>query len=66
MDKKIFVKKIKMTTSCAFEEIIDFITSMPRNEEIWAYKPSMAAQSRLEDLLKKEKHPSYSRRKSRN
>lgn len=44
-----------MVTIRAFDEIIDFITSMPQNEQILAYKPSQTSIQRLETLLEKKK-----------
>ena len=38
-----------------FDEIVDFITSTPRPEQILGFKPSAAAQERLEDLLFKKR-----------
>ncbi len=43
-----------MVTSRAFDEIVDFITSIPKNEQILAFKPSSASQIRLEELLEKK------------
>ena len=43
-----------MVTSRAFDEIIDFITSLPKNEQVLAFKPSPASQNRLEELLEKK------------
>jgi len=42
-----------MVTSRAFDEIVDFITSLPKNEQILAFKPSIASQGRMEELLQK-------------
>ena len=44
-----------MVTTRAFDEIIDFITSMPKNEQILAFKPSQTSIHRLELLMKKKK-----------
>lgn len=38
-----------------FDEVIDFLTSFPRPEDIVAFKPSFALQSRAEDLLDKKR-----------
>ena len=45
-----------MVTYRAFDEIIDFITSMPQPQQVLAYKPSLESQSRLEDLLEKRRN----------
>jgi hypothetical protein len=45
-----------MVTYRAFDEIIDFITSMPQPQQVLAYKPSTESQSRLEDLLEKKRN----------
>ncbi len=37
-----------------FDEVIDFITSVPPPEKILAYKPSPTMQKRLDDLLEKK------------
>lgn len=44
-----------MVTYRAFDEVIDFITSLPRREEVLAYKPSAASVERLELLLEKKR-----------
>lgn len=44
-----------MVTYRAFDEIIDFITSMPQPQQVLAYKPSEESQSRLENLLEKKR-----------
>lgn len=38
-----------------FDEVIDFLTSFPRPEDIVAFKPSVLLQSRAEDLLEKKR-----------
>lgn len=38
-----------------FDEIVDFLTSFPRPEEIVAYKPSDTLQLRAEALLEKKR-----------
>lgn len=38
-----------------FDEVIDFLTSFPRPEDIVAFKPSAGLQSRAEDLLDKKR-----------
>ena len=38
-----------------FDEVIDFLTSFPRPEDIVAFKPTVALQSRAEDLLDKKR-----------
>ena len=45
-----------MITYRAFDEIIDFITSIPKPEQVLAYKPSNLAQSRLAELLDKKQN----------
>jgi hypothetical protein len=45
-----------MVTYRAFDEIIDFITSMPQPQQVLAYKPSTESQTRLEDLLEKQRN----------
>lgn len=44
-----------MTTTRAFEEIIDFITDAPKPEKIIAFRPSAATQAHLEMLLDKKR-----------
>lgn len=44
-----------MVTTRAFDEVIDFITSCPSPELIVSFKPSAAMQTRLEDLLEKNR-----------
>lgn len=44
-----------MVTYRAFDEAIDFITSLPRPEQVLAYKPSVASVNRLELLLEKKR-----------
>lgn len=43
-----------MVSSRAFDKIVDFITSLPKNEQILAFKPSIASQGRMEELLEKK------------
>ena len=43
-----------MVTSRAFDEIVDFITSLAKNEQILAFKSSIASQGRIEELLQKK------------
>lgn len=38
-----------------FDEVIDFLTSFPRPEDIVAFKPSDALQHRVEGLLEKKR-----------
>jgi hypothetical protein len=45
-----------MVTYRAFDEIIDFITSIPKPEQVLAYKPSNMAQLRLSELLDKKRN----------
>lgn len=44
-----------MVITRVFDEIVDFITSTPQPEQILSFKPSPAAQRRLEDLLFKKR-----------
>ena len=44
-----------MVMTRVFDEIVDFITSAPQPEQILNFKPSMAAQRRLETLLEKKR-----------
>lgn len=44
-----------MVTYRAFDEVVDFLTSIPQPEQIWAYRPSSSAQNRLELLLDKKR-----------
>lgn len=44
-----------MVTYRAFDEVIDFITSLPKPEQVLAYKPSTASVHRLESLLEKKR-----------
>ncbi len=43
-----------METTRAFDEIVDFIASVPNTEEILSFCPSKAAQQRVEHLLFKK------------
>ena len=42
-----------MVQNRIFDEIIDFITSIPQPQQILNYKPSKFTQNRLDDLLEK-------------
>ncbi|WP_428667594.1 hypothetical protein [Runella sp.] len=53
-----------MLTYRAFDEIIDFITSIPKPEQVLEYKPSLAAQQRLEMLLEKKRNGHVSEEES--
>lgn len=44
-----------MVMTRVFDEIVDFITSAPQPEQILNFKPSTAAQRRLETLLEKKR-----------
>lgn len=44
-----------MVITRVFDEIVDFITSAPQPEQILNFKPSTAAQRRLETLLEKKR-----------
>jgi hypothetical protein len=48
-------KLLKMVTSRVFDEIVDLITSTPQPEQILRFRPSLSAQTRLEDLLDKKR-----------
>ena len=43
-----------------FEEVVDFITSAPKTEQIIAYKPSASMQQHLEELLYKKQNDQLS------
>jgi hypothetical protein len=45
-----------MVQQRVFDEIIDFITSIPQPQEILNYKPSKSIQNRLDDLLEKKRN----------
>jgi len=45
-----------MTTTKAYQEIIDFIASGTSPESVVAFRPSEAAQERVRTLLHKEKN----------
>jgi len=45
-----------MTTSKAYQEIIDFIASGTSPESVVAFRPSEAAEERVRTLLHKEKN----------
>lgn len=42
-----------MVSYRAFDEIVDFITSAPRPEQILAFRPSEKSVKRLEELVQK-------------
>ena len=44
-----------MVLTRIFDEIVDFITLTPQPEQILRFRPSAAAQQRLEDLLFKKR-----------
>ena len=44
-----------MVVTRVFDEIVDLITSAPQPEQILNFKPSIAAQRRLEMLLDKQR-----------
>jgi len=44
-----------MKTIRAFDEIVDFLTSCPKPEEVLAFKPSKSAQERVSVLLEKKR-----------
>ncbi|MBU1821798.1 MAG: hypothetical protein KKG00_09860 [Bacteroidetes bacterium] len=45
-----------MVTYWAFDEVIDFITSLPKPEQVLAYQPSASSVERLEVLLEKKRN----------
>lgn len=45
-----------MVQNRIFDEIIDFITSIPQPQQILNYKPSQSTQNRLDDLLEKKRN----------
>lgn len=45
-----------MLTYRAFDEVIDFIASIPKPAQVLAYEPSQAAQQHLEALLDKKRN----------
>lgn len=49
-----------MVTYRAFDEVIDFITSIPKPEQVLAYQPSSASVARLEILLEKKRNEQLS------
>ena len=49
-----------MVITRVFDEIVDFITSAPQPEQILNFKPSTAAQRRLETLLEKKREEGLS------
>lgn len=49
-----------MVQNRVFDEIIDFITSIPQPQQILNYKPSKSAQNRLDDLLEKKRNEQLS------
>ena len=44
-----------MITYRPIDEIIDFITSSPEPQKVLAYRPNLALQERVEDLVYKKK-----------
>ncbi len=44
-----------MVQNRVFDEVIDFITSIPQPQEILNYKPSKFTQNRLDELLEKKR-----------
>ena len=44
-----------MVTYRPIDEIIDFITSSPEPQKVLAYRPNLALQERVEDLVYKKK-----------
>ena len=44
-----------MVTYRPIDEIIDFITSSPEPQKVLAYRPTLALQERVEDLVYKKK-----------
>lgn len=49
-----------MIVTRVFDEIVDFITSAPKPEQILNFKPSTIAQRRLETLLDKKREEGLS------
>jgi hypothetical protein len=49
-----------MVQNRVFDEIIDFITSIPQPQQILNYKPSKSTQNRLDDLLEKKRNEQLS------
>ncbi len=45
-----------MVQNRVFDEIIDFITSIPQPQQILNYKPSKSIQNRLDSLLEKKRN----------
>ena len=45
-----------MVQNRVFDEIIDFITSIPQPQQILNYKSSKSTQNRLDDLLEKKRN----------
>jgi hypothetical protein len=45
-----------MVRTRAFDEIVDFITSIPQPQQVLTFKPSDFAQKRLENLLEKKRN----------
>ena len=45
-----------MVQNRVFDEIIDFITSIPQPQQILNYKLSKSTQNRLDDLLEKKRN----------
>ena len=44
----------------AFDEIVDFIASVPKTDEILSFRPSSSSQKRVESLLFKKSEKSLS------
>jgi hypothetical protein len=49
-----------MVQNRVFDEVIDFITSIPQPQEILNYKPSKFTQNRLDNLLEKKRNDQLS------
>ena len=49
-----------MVQNRVFDEIIDFITSIPQPQQILNYKSSKSTQNRLDDLLEKKRNEQLS------
>lgn len=49
----------------AYEEVVDFIASGTTPENVISFRPSRAAQDRIDDLLSREKDGSLSTEESR-
>jgi hypothetical protein len=56
LPSKYLVPKLhKMVNYRVFDEFVDFITSTPQLEQILSFRPSVLAQTRLEDLLEQKR-----------